>query len=186
MNPTTSSAMAALLALSACGASGPMSSPAAALSPAATEPAPAGGPTVFALPRAPDRAADPLRADGAVRFDPPQLQAEAAPNVQLTEAQPGLLVELQHNAGHLGRCWDRRAPTATSGSVVLHAQLSAEGLVTEQCITEDTVGDPAIVQCVNELIAMGRYPKLGNEPVSVIFPIHFGTAAGTSAGAVGG
>jgi hypothetical protein len=185
MNPTTSSAMAALLALSACAAGGPMPGAAAALSPAAaTDPAPAvaGGPTVFALPRAPDRAADPLRADSAVRFDPPQLQAEAAPKVQLTEAQPGLLVELQHNAGHLGRCWDRRAPTATSGSVVLHAQLSAEGLVTEQCITEDTVGDPAIVQCVNELIAMGRYPKLGNEPVSVIFPIHFGTAAGTVGG----
>ncbi len=181
MNPTKSSAMAALLALSACATGGPKPGSAAAPSPAAASdlaaPA-AGGPTVFALPRAPDRAADPLRADGAVRFDPPQLQAEAAPNVQLTEAQPGLLVELQHNAGHLGRCWEQRAPAAASGSVVIHAQLSAEGLVTEQCITEDTVGDPAIVQCVNELIAMGRYPKLGNDPVSVIFPIHFGKAAG--------
>lgn len=170
-----------LLALGACAAVGqtPPSAPAAASA------APTTGADTFGGPRAPDRPADPARPDGTVRLEVPQLDDPDAPGVRPGRPVPALLTELHHNAGHLQRCWDARPPGLHSGRVTIHAQIDPEGLVVEQCLTEQTLGDPALLRCANELIAMGRYPKLGDGPSEVIFSLDLGGPAG-GAGAPSG
>jgi hypothetical protein len=181
--------LAGLLALSACTAVG-QTPP----TPAAAPPAPAAASThefplanppvtpddgqAFGPPRDPARPADPARADGTVRLGVPQLAPPPGPTVVAPHPLPAALVELQHNAGHLQRCWDQRSPAVKGGSITIHAHLDPQGLVTGQCITDDTVGDPAIQRCANELIAMGRYPTFGDEPADVTFSMSVGPAAG--------
>ncbi|MCB9678098.1 MAG: AgmX/PglI C-terminal domain-containing protein [Alphaproteobacteria bacterium] len=88
--------------------------------------------------------------------------------------------EVARNAGHLQRCWNARASDAPqpTGEIVIHANIDPTGTVTEQCITTDTIGDPALVQCVNELIAMGRYPTGHAETVDIVFPLAFSPPQG--------
>lgn len=145
---------------------------------AAFTPEGASGQAQFAPPRAPDRAADPMSpASAAVRLDLPFAPGPEGPGVALPEEQPGVLAELQFNAGHLQRCWMRRAGAVSGGSIVIHAHISTEGTVEGQCTTEDTVGDPELLRCASDLVAMGRYPRLGDETIDVVFPFHFGDAA---------
>jgi hypothetical protein len=98
--------------------------------------------------------------------------------VMRAEALPALLPELERNAGHLQRCWDQRAAGVRGGLISVHAQLDDQGLVVEQCLTEDSIGDAALQQCASELFAMGRYPVLGQGPTAVTFAVRLGAAAG--------
>jgi hypothetical protein len=170
MSFARATALITTLFLAACGST-------------AAEPSTAvASPGAFAPPRHPDRAADPLSPGPAgqaeLRLGAPFIQDAEVPGVPLPREQPGALAELEHNAGHLQRCWQRRAGAARSGRIVIHAHLGADGLVQGQCITEDTIGDAELRQCANDLIAMGRYPALGAGTVDVVFPLHFGEEAG--------
>jgi hypothetical protein len=166
--------LAALLGLSACAAVG--QTPAAA-PPPPVELAPQGAAALFGGPRDPSKPSDPARADGAVHLGVPRAPDPEGPVVLVGQPMPALLSELQHNAGHLQRCWDRRSPGVKGGEITIHAHLDPQGLVLGQCLTEDTVGDAEIQRCANELIAMGRYPAGGAAPVDVVFSMRLGSAA---------
>jgi hypothetical protein len=169
------------LMFTACGSTVAEPPPAAAGDAAFAEPPPAGD-VAFAAPRPADRAADPMgpapAAGVEVRLGAPFTPVPEGPWALPEGDHSGVLAELQHNAGHLERCWQSRASEARAGSIVIHAHIGADGLVTGQCVTEDTVGDRELLQCANDLIAMGRYPKLGDEPVDVVIPLHFGGGEG--------
>ncbi|MEY3212282.1 MAG: hypothetical protein RIT28_2763 [Pseudomonadota bacterium] len=153
-------------------------SPAAAGDATFVEPPPtAAGDVAFAAPRAADRAADPMvQAPGTcgdLGLGEPFTPIGDGVGMMLQQDQPAVLAELQHNAGHLQRCWQSRSSEARAGKIVIHAHIGADGLVRGQCVTEDTVGDRELLQCANDLVAMGRYPKLGDETVDVVIPLHF-------------
>lgn len=175
MNLQRALALTTALTLTACGSSVAEPPPAAAADAAFTA-----GDVTFAPPRPADRPADPMGPAGgvAVRLGAPYTPVPEGPWALPEGDHSGVLAELQHNAGHLERCWQSRAREARPGSIVIHAHIGADGLVTGQCVTEDTVGDRELLQCANDLIAMGRYPKLGDEPVDVVIPLHFGGGAG--------
>ena len=164
------------IALTACGSFAAEPPPSGDDAPAAPSP------SEFAAPRPIDRAADPMAPASAgqpqLRLGLPFTPAGEAPTVSPQRDAPDVLAELQHNAGYLQRCWQGRAGAARSGSIVIHAHIGADGLVQGQCITADTVGDGELVRCANDVIAMGRYPKLGDGTVDVVFPFHFGGGAG--------
>ena len=87
----------------------------------------------------------------------------------------GVQAEVVRNVGHLEQCYQQRFDQVPDlqGSVTIHANITPAGVVDEQCIGEDRIGDPAIVQCVNELIAMGSYPTGHTQSVDVTFPFRF-------------
>lgn len=156
------------LTLTACGSTFAEPPPAAA------------GDAAFAPPRAAYRAADPMDPAGGVevRLGEPYTPVPEGPWALPEGDHSGVLAELEHNAGYLERCWQSRASEARTGSIVIHAHIGADGLVTGQCVTEDGVGDRELLQCANDLIAMGRYPQHGEESVDVVIPLHFGGGAG--------
>lgn len=135
------------------------------------------GPTRFADTRPADRAADPRRADASgqhtVTLGPLHLEGEAAGSAPAVLS--AVLAEIEHNAGHLQRCYEEREAKAPglSGTISIHAHISPEGRIDGQCIGEDTLGDEQLVACVNELIAMGRYPHGQAETVDVTVPFWF-------------
>ena len=167
--------LALLLAVWACDGQG-------RVAPAAPPPAAAVVPhraaAGFGGPRDPARPADPARIDGAVVIEMPTRAEPLGPVLSTPQVLPALLAELQRNAGHVQRCWDRRAAGVTGGRLTIHAELDADGLVVEQCLTEDTVGDAALQRCANELVAMGRYPVGDEAPVHVVFSLRLGPPAG--------
>lgn len=117
-----------------------------------------------------------------VRLDMPFTSTDEAPGVLLALEQPGVLTELQSNASALQACWEGRAPVARGGAIVIHAHLGADGLVEGQCVTQDGIGDPELLRCANDLVAMGHYPPLDTVPVDVVFTLHFqGGALGDGA-----
>jgi hypothetical protein len=135
------------------------------------------GPTRFADQRPVDRVADPRRADadghqtvtvGALYLD----QHVVVPAPAVTSA---VLAEIEHNAGHLQRCYDARAADVPglNGTISIHAHITPEGAVDGQCIGEDTIGDEVLVACVNEVIAMGRYAHGQSATVDVTVPFVF-------------
>lgn len=164
------------LTLTACGSTVTEPPPAAAGDVAAV------GDVAFAAPRPADRPADPMgRAPAGgveLRLGQPYTPVPEGPWALPEDDHSGVLAELQHNAGYLERCWQSRASEARTGSIVIHAHIGADGLVTGQCVTEDGVGDRELLQCANDLIAMGRYPQHGEESVDVVIPLHFGGGAG--------
>ena len=168
------------LTLTACGSTVVEPPPAAAGDVAVTGEVAAVGDVAFAPPRPADRAADPMDPAGgvAVRLGEPYTPVPEGPWALPEGDHSGVLAELQHNAGYLERCWQSRASEARTGSIVIHAHIGADGLVTGQCVTEDGVGDRELLQCANDLIAMGRYPQHGEESVDVVIPLHFGGGAG--------
>jgi hypothetical protein len=58
--------------------------------------------------------------------------------------------------------------------VVVHWNIKPTGEVSEQCVTEDTLGDAEILACVNRLGAKARFPAPRGGPVDVSFPFVFG------------
>ena len=86
--------------------------------------------------------------------------------------------EVQRHVAELDQCYQRRLaehPTL-AGTVVIHWTITETGAVPDQCITEDTVHDEAINDCVNKLVSAGHYPPSIGGPVDVSFPFVF-TAA---------
>jgi hypothetical protein len=175
--------LAALACATACAAAGEAPAAAGPAAPGPTAPEAAADPHVaahiarFGGPRDPARPPDPARAGGALRLRVPERAPPDGRAVLRAEALPALLPELERNAGHLQRCWDQRAPGVTGGHISVHAQLDPNGLVVEQCLTEDTVGDPALQRCAQELFAMGRYPVVGLGPTAVTFAVQLGAGA---------
>lgn len=147
------------------------------------------GPIQFAPPRPLARAADPLRPSTvggvAVRLDASLPSIAEGPGVLWGRAPAGVQAELEYNAGHLQRCWEARANKARSGAIVIHAHLDASGLVGEQCVTEDAVGDPELLRCANDLVAMGRYSALEDGSDAVVFTFQFDGGEGSSTGRAG-
>ncbi|NVB84010.1 MAG: M56 family metallopeptidase, partial [Kofleriaceae bacterium] len=81
--------------------------------------------------------------------------------------------------GELEQCYERRLaidPTL-AGTVVIHWTIDETGRVPEACITEDTVGDPSISDCVNKLVREGLFPAPRGGAVDVSFPFVFARTA---------
>jgi len=147
----------ALLTLSACASS--------AAQPPVVEVVPAE--VSFASQRTADRAPDPVRpgVDGRTSVTVAATLGESP-----EPAPEEILAELERNAGHLQRCWEARADRV-AGDIVIHAHVGPDGAVHGQCVSEDTVGDPEVVRCANDVIAMGRYPasEAGTVDVTILF-----------------
>lgn len=149
--------------------------------PLPTEAPEAGGaelnPQGFAAPRPVDRDADPIRptpmGGAAVRLGAPYTPIAESPGVLRGRDPAEVLAELEYNAGHLQRCWEARAKEVRAGTIVIHAHLDPNGLVSGQCVGEDPIGDAQLLRCANDLIAMGRYPELEDGSEGVVFSFHF-------------
>lgn len=122
----------------------------------------------FAAQRAADQPADPIRpaVNGAMSV---AVALQADPDLELS----GFRAEVERNAGHVQRCWEARAADlpVQDGAVSVHAQIDPAGAVAEQCLSEDSFEDPGLRRCVNDLIAMGRYPE--GAPGDVTFTLRF-------------
>lgn len=86
--------------------------------------------------------------------------------------------EVERRIGGLQRCYERRLAAVPSlgGRIVIHWTIMLDGHVPEQCITEDTVGDPELVDCVNELVRSEPFPAPHGAAVDVSFPFVFGAS----------
>jgi hypothetical protein len=132
----------------------------------------------FGPPRAPDEPANPLRpaADGALSVRLGALRVEGPQEGPLPGADlEGIAAEVAHNAGYLQRCYEDRLREVPGleGAIAIHAHITSSGVVSGQCITDDSVADPVLIACVNSLIARGRYPAGRPETVDVTFPFVF-------------
>ena len=90
--------------------------------------------------------------------------------------------EVNQRLGALEQCYARRLQLRPNlaGKVVIHWCITETGEVPEACVTEDTVGDHEITECVNQLVKDGRFPAPRGGPISVSFPFVFGAlTAGT-------
>ena len=117
-----------------------------------------------------------IRTPGMVR--PPMLPPPASPHgaIDLTL----VTAEVNRRVGDLAACYERRlvdVPTL-AGTVVIHWVIDEAGAVPEACITDDTVGDPAVTACVNQLVARGGFPVPQGGAVDVSFPFVFAPAGG--------
>jgi hypothetical protein len=113
----------------------------------------------FAAQRPLDAPPDPVRvvADGSATVH----VALLAPATATPGPDPAAVrAEVERNAGLLQRCWESRvnALPVREGVVQVHAHLGPDGQAHGQCIGEDTVGDESVRRCVNDVVAMGRYP----------------------------
>jgi hypothetical protein len=131
-----------------------------------------GSPSGFAPQRPVDRAPDPIQAVSGPRV---QIGAPIAePSLVGSSELDGVIAELNYNAGHLERCWEARAAfVPAGGEISIHAHIDPNGAVVGQCVGEDTVGDAEVVRCVNDVIAMGRYPAGRTGNLDVTFPLAF-------------
>ena len=82
---------------------------------------------------------------------------------------------LMENYATLQRCYAQRlaAVPGLTGKIGIHWTIAPDGKVTEQCITTNTVGDPDLTECVNELIRTTQFPSSPTGPVSVSLPFEF-------------
>jgi hypothetical protein len=82
---------------------------------------------------------------------------------------------VEGNAGYLQRCYEERLREVPdlAGSVVIHTHITPEGRAGGQCLTEDTVGDQLLRDCVNETLARGPYPTGHRATVDVAVPFVF-------------
>ncbi len=104
-------------------------------------------------------------------FDYRQHAGVPLPDDDLAVITSDLTVRL----GDLTACYERRLrerPTL-AGEISIHWTIQRDGSVPEQCISHDSVGDPAIATCVNELIKSTTFtPPVAGE-VGVEFPFVF-------------
>ncbi len=129
----------------------------------------------FAPPRRLDAPADPIvpAKDGTRSVKVAVL--EPTDGALTFPANPAAVqAEVERNAGLLQRCWASRAGALSvrEGLVEIHVHIGPDGLVHGQCIGGDSFGDDALLRCVNDLMAMGRYPtSLGTVDVSLQFQL---------------
>jgi hypothetical protein len=84
--------------------------------------------------------------------------------------------EVARHRGALEACYQRRlvSDPELAGIVVMHWNLSPGGGVSGQCFTHDTLGDPEVLACLNELVAQVRLPAPLDGSVDVSYPFRFG------------
>lgn len=83
--------------------------------------------------------------------------------------------EVYRRLDNLEQCYARRladAP-ALAGTVVIHWVITESGAVADACITQDTVGDFALTDCVNALVREAGFPAPRGGAVDVSFPFVF-------------
>jgi beta-lactamase regulating signal transducer with metallopeptidase domain len=104
-------------------------------------------------------------APSAVDLDAPLATGEALdPTVVAREVEAGL--------GDIDGCFPPELlDQAPSGSVVVHWTVDLWGNATNACITQDTLGDEAVIACVNRLIEGGRFPGIRGRTVEVSLPL---------------
>lgn len=94
-----------------------------------------------------------------------------------------LATEIQRDAPSLEQCYQQQLARnpALAGKVVIHWVIAETGKVLDACITQDTVGDRAIADCVNNFVMAGHFtpPRGGNVDVST--PFEFKAAATVAA-----
>jgi len=81
----------------------------------------------------------------------------------------GVGAEVARHLPELASCYHG----AAHGTVVVHAAITPSGEVVDQCITEDTVEDPEVVDCVNALVTNAHFPAPAGT-VDVTIPFEFG------------
>jgi beta-lactamase regulating signal transducer with metallopeptidase domain len=83
--------------------------------------------------------------------------------------------EVKRRMPTLEHCYASRlaAKPALAGTVVIHWVIEESGKVAEACITEDTVDDRDITDCVNALVQAGPFPAPKGGAVDVSFPFVF-------------
>lgn len=140
--------------------------------PPTTASAPKSGMLTVGVPtiRRPEDVAPPFVAE-TDPFRPPGVHAE----IDLAL----LATEIQRAAPSLELCYQRQLARnpALAGKVVIHSVIAETGKVLDVCITEDTVGDRAVADCVNNFVMAGHFtpPRGGNVDVSM--PFEFKAAA---------
>ena len=67
---------------------------------------------------------------------------------------------------------EREKKAKTAGRIEIHWSIAPAGDVVEQCLSEDTVHDPALAECVNELVRGSHYPA-SSAPFNVSYPFEF-------------
>lgn len=87
---------------------------------------------------------------------------------------PTVEAEVRRRMGDLQACYEQRLVERPSlaGRIEIHWSISPAGDVVEQCISGDTVHDPALTECVNALVRGSHYPLSGSS-FSVSYPFEF-------------
>ena len=82
---------------------------------------------------------------------------------------------VERRMADLEQCYARRLleRPRLAGTVEIHWTITATGQVSEQCITADTVGDAALVDCVNRLVEGTLFPPPADDSLTVSFPFVF-------------
>lgn len=83
--------------------------------------------------------------------------------------------EVYRRLDGLERCYARRLADAPglAGTVVIHWVITESGTVADACITQDTVNDFALTDCVNALVREAGFPAPRGGAVDVSFPFVF-------------
>jgi beta-lactamase regulating signal transducer with metallopeptidase domain len=83
--------------------------------------------------------------------------------------------EVQRRSGTLEQCYQRRLATKPSlaGTVEIHWVIAEGGRVVDACITNDTIGDNELTECVNALVKQGPFPAPTEGAVDVSVPFVF-------------
>lgn len=108
-------------------------------------------------------------------FEQPAFERRATMQPEDARYLALVTAEVERNAPALERCYERRlrAKPALAGEILIHWTIAMDGSVPDQCITRDSVADPALADCVNELVSTSRFPAPRGAPVSVLFPFVF-------------
>lgn len=163
------------LALGACLPRGPEAPTGAASAQTLAPPQPF-VPQPFGPQRAEDEPANPLRpaGDGDLSVQIGALLLSGPAPEEVVDLA-GIAAEVAYNAGHLQRCYEDRVREVPGlhGEIEIHAHIEPSGAVSGQCIGGDTVADPVLVDCVNTVIARGRYPRGHADTVDVVVPFRF-------------
>ena len=140
--------------------------------PAAATPTPAVAPGLAAM--APPSSGGPRSWFGA-----PTIEAGVDASVPAFLARDTLdgstvEAEVRRRMGDLQACYERRLVERPSlaGRIEIHWSIAPAGDVVEQCLSEDTVHDPALAECVNELVRGSHYPA-SSAPFNVSYPFEF-------------
>lgn len=88
---------------------------------------------------------------------------------------PELLSALRARAGQARSCYERALThnSSLSGSVVLNVRVSPTGTTCSASMAKDTLGDPAVTNCVLQRFRSGKFPKPTGGCVDVALPINF-------------
>ncbi len=170
MHATPSSLAVAAAALLSCLT-------AACTSPSQASPSPERRVATAAGARPADRAGVSLAPFAAPPRAPPATGAPVfapLPALRVTGGLDAAVVEreLARHLADLDACYQRRLAVhpGLAGQVFIHWSIGADGAVVEQCITEDTVGDEGVVDCVNAQVKATRYPAPRGGSAGAAYP----------------